>query len=475
MAYNISTDVNWSSRYVSATISSDSYQQVTGLYFALADSRGNWLTHPQETLSGSHSGLAYTKIDFTPFGYQPHAFCFSGRTDQFQYESGFTYTQQSPGVNGRTANENDPLNQNWLSPDPNFYIGRDIIFNGGSRRSLKQVSTVTGAQNLITVTIAGGGGKRGDYLEHSGDFYRILTGINEGADDEYILDRSPSNIAVNDWVAIYPVARITGMDVSSGAIQHDFVRFNGSTWTELTNGYTAAVQAGDSTSHVTIAINNTGDIPEYTSIEVGDYFLYSTSAFTGWVTDVSDLGEFTILTGGYGNLDSGAYSYAKVDTYFIDLGPQPDTAMMGVLLNNRFAGTGDNIIHTQNVPPDQSSLEINFNEYDSSVASVGTKAHFHVGPVIIGGHAMTGGTTSMNANLYGGDRTLKKTWALTPLDNYFSASSNTGQFYDELIGSYSVNTSESFAQSDMLYFRAAIVVNGRKVERGITIASQPVV
>jgi hypothetical protein len=496
MTYNMTADVNWSSRFFSATISSDSSQQVTGLYVALADSQGNWLTWPQETLSGSHTGMSYMSIDFTPFGYQPHAFCFSGRTDQFQFESGVTYTQQNTDeANGRPANLNAPLHQNFLSATDNFYNKREILFKHGSRNFVKQVSTVTGAQNLITVTATGVAGSRGDYLEHSGDFYRILTGIAAGGNDEMILDRNTSNISVNDWVAVYQTAIITGYDAISGAIKHTDVTFSGSSWTTgaaAGAGYSHADLGG---AYRSIAVYNTGAIPEYTDVEVGDVFLYTpdngTKTYSGYIVStgpytlssgtlaptsaLAGRGEFVIITGGQGGYpDSGIYAVSKMDQYFIDLGPQPDTAMMAVLLSGTHQESG-NILHTHSISPDQSYLEINFNEYDSSVASVGTKAHFHVGPVVIGGHTMTGGTSSMSANLYGGDRTLKETWALASLDNYFNASSNTGQFYDELIGSYSVNTTESFAQSDMLYFRAAIIVNGRKVERGITIASQPVV
>lgn len=477
MAYNISTDIDWSQRKLYATVTSDAHEQVTGHYIALSDSRGVWLTTPAETQSGSHSGMGYVEVDFAPFQAYPHAFALSGRTDQFQFGPNYLYTQQADGANGIPANINDPGHEHYLAAQPDAYNGRTILFREGSKCVRYQVMDVTGGQRLIKVGNVSQTdplpGRRGDYINHSGTMYRIATGTSVGTSG-YILDKDTSNISIGDSIIICPTATITGYDPVSGTIEHTTAHFVGSSIASA-NGYTATANGP---AHVDIHLTTAADIPEYSRPEVGDIFLYTpdlgANTYTGYITSLANNTGFTIITGGWGDLDEIVYGISKMDQYAIDLGPQPDTAMMAVLLSSHKAQSG-NILASQPVPAEQSKLELNFNEYDSSVASVATKAHFHVGPVVIGGYALTGGVSSMTANLYGGDLVQKEAWSLTTVDDYFSAVANTGQFYDHLYGVFVVNTTESFAQADMLSFRASVVVNGRKVERAVSIASQPVV
>lgn len=477
MAYKISTDIDWANKKLYATVSSDSHQQVTGLYYALADSRGSWLCNPTPTLSGAHSGFGYVEYDFSPFQGYPQAFMLSGRTDQWQRFSGMTYTQQNlDGAGGIAPNFNSPGQEHFLAAQDDFYIGREMVLTQGSRTAIHQISDVTGAQNLIKVSAVSPSqplvGVRGDYVNHSGYIYRVTTGSAPGTSG-ITLDKNTSNISIGDWIKVYPVTTITDYDALSGAIYHDDTIFHGADFAS-TDGYS---DTANGPAHVDITLNTT-TLPQYFSIEEGDIFLYTpnvgVNVYTGFVTEVASTTGFTIITGGYGSFDNVVYSLAKMDRYAIDMGPQPDTSMMGVLLDSPKSQSG-NILHTEIIPPEQSKLEINFNEYDSSVASVGTKAHFHIGPVVIGGYALTGAVSSATAALYGGDTVVKTSWAVNSLDLYADAEGNDGMFYEHTNGVFVLNTTESFAQADMLTLRAAVIVNGRKVERGITIASQPVV
>ncbi len=125
-------------------------------------------------------------------------------------------------------------------------------------------------------------------------------------------------------------------------------------------------------------------------------------------------------------------------------------------------------------------FDYSFNEYDSNVTSIGSRAHFHLGPLYYGNDLLLSGISGCRASLISpqstGFNTLKvwdvpATWNITTK----SGAAQDGSYYDPTRGVFVMTYTAGiqFDQARTYTLAVELVVNGQIIKRVIPVPTQP--
>ncbi|MHA2062796.1 MAG: hypothetical protein ACXABY_00205 [Candidatus Thorarchaeota archaeon] len=453
MDYNVSADIDWPNRNAHFSVSYTGTLPA-GLTVGLIDRQGQWVLNEQPT-STAVQGTAYASLPLTPYPVLRETFSLTGLP--------------TGNANNETAgNLTDSSSSSHLGTIDDMYSGKKLTITRGDfvdDVTVNSVSSTTMTVDVSTIDL-----KRGDFVYDPSIalLYRVVSDTTVGDPDLISLDRTVDDNVIGNNVDIYPTVTVTGYNSTSKILEF-------SALTAKTNiagtSYAQGVSVVKGAGYRDIGVPST-DITGNISIRSGDHVDYTDSIDgprTEEILSVISTTGFTIADNGAGNPDEGSYTVYRAMDYMMQESPTFDVGMTSLLIQS------GSILHAQEVPPSRPTLEINFNEYDSSVTSIGTLSHFHIGPVLIGGQVVTGGVQRCEATLLAGDTSVQETWNIDTEKAFSTASASTGIYYMPSEGVFVLTSSATFSTADMLTLKASIIVNDEAVSRTVTVPVQPVI
>ena len=541
--YSISPNINWNNRTLfSSVVNSDStgandvgyttliltglLTTTVGLYTSavgLVDHNGQWILSPKpRTLSPdlSISGVFnYPNYFFLTQPSNVVPIAYGLECESYKVCTGTSLTEAYSGI-GKSA---------FIPTISNYLTGTELIVTRGLHVPYVSVTTATSTyiQSTEAVLNCGyiGTGVVGDYVyvesgPNAGTVYRI-TGqgssyLGIAGSDLYLEGLTGSAIAVGNKVSIWQSKIITGENTNYYLVNQRNPLYPNSVSLVGTQAYcvSGTITAGNSVNgfkeYVIASTSITGQngIQYGARLREGDYIVYTkngtatldTAQIAGYNT-AGGIDTFFLKTGNsaVGQIDTTLPAiFLLSNNYLISKGPAPggkySTVLMSGFLpyNNSFVlrpsptytGVAYNGIyramHIEKVPQENITLDYSFNEYDSNVTSIGSRAHFHIGPIYHGNEVITAGISGCRATLYSPQSSALnsiKTWNIPTsyMVSTKSGSTQDGSYYDPTRGIFvlTYNAGIQFDQARTYTLDVEVVVNGQVIKRAISVPTQP--
>ncbi len=242
-------------------------------------------------------------------------------------------------------------------------------------------------------------------------------------------------------------------------------------------------------------------------IRDGDYIFYQMSGGAGpalaqirVATHVTGMDYFYIVTGGAttGIIDPNQQSLIfRSHNYYVDNAPKPGSQYSAIAysgwapnncttmrLSTPFTGTsravGFAVVDLEKMNRDDVKLEVSFNEYDSNVTAIGSRAHFHIGPLWYGDNLILSGISGCKVSMYSPQSTalnIIKAWDIpvSYLVDTKSGATQDGSYYDPSRGVFvlTYNAGIQFDQARTYTLDIDLIVNGQAIKRIVPVPTQP--
>lgn len=540
--YSISPNLNWNSRTLfSSLVNSDAtgsdpgYSAVNltgslttpiGLYtsaIGLIDHNGQWILAPKPrtlipdfNLSGVYNYANYFFFN-QPSNVVPIAYGLE--VESFKCSTGTSVHEAYTGI-GKGA---------FIPTISNYLTGKELIVTRGQHVPYVNVTTATASYIQSTEAILNcgyfGTGVIGDYVyvesgANAGTVYRITGQGNSFAaiegTDLYLEGLTGSAISVGNTISIWQSKHITGENSNYYYVRNRNPLYPNTVSIVGTQAYCPGGQivAGSSINGfreyvvASSAVTGQNGIMFGSRLREGDYIVYTKAG--GATLDTAQIAGYNSAGGidtfflktGAGNVGiidvANASIFLLSNNYVIANGPLPGGKYSSVFMsgflpyNNSFVlrpaptYTGTQYSGTfrtlqiDKVSQDDVSVEVSFNEYDSNVTSIGSRAHFHIGPIYYGSEILLAGVSGCRATLYSPQSSALnsiKTWTIPA--NYGvatkSGSTQDGSYYDSTRGVFvlTYNAGIQFDQARTYTLDVEIVVNGQVIKRVIPVPTQP--
>jgi hypothetical protein len=236
-------------------------------------------------------------------------------------------------------------------------------------------------------------------------------------------------------------------------------------------------------------------------LAAGDYVNYyepSSSYVTAVIEAVAKSGAFDIfyVLSGYAMNTGQPASFTRSNHFYVDNAPLPGKQYTSVVYSGfrpfgntnmwpTYRTTGDSkqvakILGMDKIDPLDVHLDYSFNEYDSNVTSIGSRAHFHIGPLRYGNELILSGISGCRANLISPQSSsfsTIKSWdvPVTWLVATKSGAAQDGSYYDSSRGVFvlTYTAGVQFDQARTYTLDVDYVVNGQSIKRIIPVPTQP--
>ena len=470
--YEVNTEIDWQNRLVKILLSSTGVVP-SSLVGYLIDSEGQPVTKK----------ISMTSLTDTSYSYGEGYFYVDSNIKE---SYGLTGVASNSGEASSTTVMFANSGQNLAKKD-DHYLQEKIRFFRGDHTRTYAVSEVS--DNILRIDESNSYNDdlhivAGDIVQSTGDspaYYTVSGTVSEddGATVNIVLDRDVDTVANGHEVVVCPSTTITDYEHNIGA---DGI--NKITFTALDSRRTSSISGAIQTDWPSATSGN--DFHDMwidpTALEpgmefrVGDYVhvsdeILSARYYTEIISKINHTGFIVADVGSAVLAITGWAQIYRQEDYAINYCPRVKEQMRAVVEDS--STTQKVAIST--VALQIPELEINFNEYDSAVSSIGTLSHIHVGPIHVNGVSVTAGLENLSATLYANDQTTIATWSIPSYKNFAAAGDNNGMFYDSTNGVFVLTTTRTFAQADMMTLEATVTFNGKDITKRITVAAVPVV
>lgn len=326
--------------------------------------------------------------------------------------------------------------------------------------------------------------REGDIVYSTGTtrtFYVVSGSVSETEGGIVVvqLDRDVDTVSVGHSVVVCPGAVIDDYEANIGSDAYTKIVFG-----TLTDNRRSSISGSMNADYpsVTSGANfhdmfiDPAALQPGKEFAVGDYVHISDDSFgnryyTEIISKLSHTGFIVSDAFGISADINGAVQIYRQEEFLIDRCPLVGEQMHAIVED---ATTTQKLV-VDAVPLGVPQIEMNFNEYDSAVSSVGTLSHFHLGPISVNGINVVNGLERVTATLYANDQTSIASWTVDYYDTYEAAGDREGMYFDSTRGIFVLTTTRTFAQADMLTLSATFKLNGQSLTKAITIAALPVV